>query len=185
MKSYLFDVSSLLDNPGSHSEVDAELEVDELVLRTQSAVLPEKPSLRGVVEGVGSAVMLRAELSALIEQQCSRCLEPFVNEVVVPVEELYRGKPGVRAPAVNEESEAFPIVGGKIDLVPAAVQALLMEVPFKPLCAPDCGGLCPVCGKNLNLEPHRCKIEAIDDRMSGLRGLSQALEEERERKRFS
>lgn len=179
MRSYMVEVSSLLDNPGSHSEVDAELEVDELVLRTQSAALPDKPRLRGVIEGVGSAVMLRAELTALIEQQCSRCLEPFVNRVSVSVDELYKGKAGVGGPAINEETEAFPIVGGKIDLVPAAAQALLMEVPFKPLCAPECAGLCQVCGKNLNLEPHQCKTETIDDRMSGLKGLSEALEEER------
>ena len=176
MASYLVDVSSLLGSPGSRSEVDAELEVHELVLRTQTAIMLAKPRVVGVIEGVGAAVRLRAELTAVIEQQCGRCLETFATEVLIPLDELYVKKP---AP------EPFPIAEGKIDLIPAAVQALLMEVPLKPLCDSLCAGLCPVCGKNLNLEPHECKKETIDDRMSGLTGLREVLEEERKRKSSS
>lgn len=175
MKSYLVDVSALLRSPGSQSEVDAELEMNDLVLRTQTAVLPVRPRLVGVIEGVGAGVMLRAELTGVIEQQCGRCLEPFATEVVIPVEELY----------VKNEPESLPIAEGKIDLAPAALQALLLEVPVKPLCGSQCAGLCPVCGKNLNLEPHECKKETIDDRMSGLMGLREALELERKRKSSS
>jgi uncharacterized protein len=46
-----------------------------------------------------------------------------------------------------------------------------LALPMKPLCRPDCQGLCPVCGKNRNVETCACQSEWVDPRMEALRRL--------------
>ena len=54
----------------------------------------------------------------------------------------------------NQEAEQFLPENGYMDLGEIIREYLVMEVPYAPVCKEDCKGLCPVCGKNLNFEPH-------------------------------
>ena len=51
------------------------------------------------------------------------------------------------------EEEASRLEGDLIDLEPVLRDAVVLELPFQPLCRPDCAGLCPECGANLNDDP--------------------------------
>ena len=62
-----------------------------------------------------------------------------------------------------------------LDLGTWARDAIALELPDKILCRPDCAGLCPVCGKNLNDEPHEHAEETGDTRWSALESLREQL----------
>ena len=66
--------------------------------------------------------------------------------------------------------------GDGIDIAPALLQALLLELPMQPLCRPDCKGLCPDCGADLNQQPCTCNHQDIDIRFSKLQALLQEMQ---------
>jgi len=105
----------------------------ELDLRLESAV-------EGVLVTGTAQVELRGE--------CVRCLSAVEDRLEVDLQELYV-YPGSEA----EEEEASRMVGDLLDLEPVLRDAVVLELPFQPLCRPDCAGLCPECGANLNDDP--------------------------------
>src|SRR5699024_4041658 len=72
----------------------------------------------------------------------------------------------------DEEAEELPeLVGDRLDLEPALVDALVLALPFQPLCTPDCPGLCPRCGERLADLPADHDHEDLDPRWSALGSL--------------
>jgi uncharacterized protein len=63
----------------------------------------------------------------------------------------------------------------QLDLSAWARDALVLGLPAQILCRPDCAGLCPVCGKDLNVEPHEHEEERVDDRWAALQALKDKL----------
>ncbi len=100
---------------------------------------------------------------------CFRCLEDAVLEVPIRAREYQATKPDddeLRSPYVEDD---------KLDLSAWARDALVLELPEKILCRADCAGLCPVCGKNLNDEPHEHEEETSDPRWEALESLRDQL----------
>ncbi len=64
--------------------------------------------------------------------------------------------------------------GRGIDINPSSLawQEFSIALPAKPLCSPQCSGLCPVCGCNKNKEKCDCEIENADPRFAVLRNLT-------------
>ena len=124
--------------------------------------------LESVVEGVlvtGTAVVrLRGD--------CARCLETISSTQEVDIQELYC-YPGKEL----DDAEAMRIEGELIDLEPVLRDAVVLELPFTPLCRPDCAGLCPDCGANLNADPEHSHGEPTDPRWAGLAGWTEPMNE--------
>ena len=75
-----------------------------------------------------------------------------------------------------EEPGAFVIDAQQVlDLSEAVRQYREIELPMQPLCGPDCAGLCPTCGRDLNMETCQCPQEPADSRWSALAGLERAV----------
>ena len=123
--------------------------------------------LRGQLRATG-------EVSAQVDLQCGRCLEPFVATVTAPLEELFRQTidvvSGSPVPADEaDDPESFTIDANHIvDLTEPVRQALLVALPLRPLHSEDCRGLCPTCGTNWNLATCDCAPEEIDPRFADL-----------------
>jgi uncharacterized protein len=77
---------------------------------------------------------------------CRRCAEPVSGELSIHVHERYADAPL----AGSSDEELYPIVDDDLDLGPLVRDAVVLELPMAPLCRPDCAGLCPRCGANLN-----------------------------------
>ena len=71
----------------------------------------------------------------------------------------------------DEELTTQYIVGANLDVSQWARDAVALALPDKILCRPDCAGLCGVCGKNLNDEPHTHEEEHRDPRWAALEAL--------------
>jgi uncharacterized protein len=116
---------------------------------------------------------LEGEARANVAQQCSRCLKAIETPVTATFAEQYYATIDVTS---GDEKEAAPpdakTIGGdfRIDLTPLLREELILATPLAPLCRPDCKGLCEVCGRDLNAEPHEHET-AVDERWGKLREL--------------
>lgn len=125
-------------------------------------------------------IRVRGTLRGFVSLECTRCLQEYRQEMDIQVDEFYR-RPGIGAVSpegrllpremeVPEEDE-YLIDEGTIDLNVLVNDAVILSLPIKHLCSPECRGLCPYCGINLNLETCDCRVEDIDPRLEVLRKL--------------
>lgn len=99
--------------------------------------------VKGTVRNRYQGIAIEAVISAHAVAPCARCLGDVAFDVDVPLE-CFIGPDGVSDDLVSIED------GHVIDLSTAVEEALFDEYPSKLLCSPDCKGLCPVCGQDLN-----------------------------------
>jgi uncharacterized protein len=174
----LFNVLNDLRQPmGSVSEIDlheAEVKAGDIVIRDLDG------SVRFLRTDRGLLTRLRAK--GTIDEVCARCLREVRVPVKVNFEEEYvpMFDPNTGAAiylADAEEDVTFRISPRwELDLREGLRQYILMSEPAKPLCRPDCAGLCPICGTDLNAGPHECERSA-DERWSALAGLKNEISE--------
>jgi uncharacterized protein len=111
-------------------------------------------------------LLVQVKIQAFVQTECVRCLNDFSQPLEIDFTELY----AFTSNSVTESGLIFP-ENGKIDLAPIVREEMLLAIPISPLCRPDCKGLCPVCGENLNEMICNHEDEAIDSRLSALRSL--------------
>lgn len=102
--------------------------------------------LDAVVEGI----LARGTIGFRLELPCSRCLEPQVVAKQVPVAELFQD-PRKREEG-DEDDPGYELVDDltAIELDTLVRDTVLVDLPVRILCRPDCRGLCSTCGANLN-----------------------------------
>jgi uncharacterized protein len=71
----------------------------------------------------------------------------------------------------DDGEDYIELADGKLELEETAIEQLMMEFPMKELCSPDCKGLCPKCGKDLNEGECGCVKKEIDPRLAILQKL--------------
>jgi len=115
-------------------------------------------------------------VSCKISVPCSRCLAEFEQELSSRMQlTLVRDLPHVESEDGEElelsaEDLGMVQVGlDEIDLHQAIAEQLLLELPWHPLCATDCAGLCAQCGANLNRGPCGCHPETGFSRFAALK----------------
>jgi uncharacterized protein len=118
--------------------------------------------LESVVEGV----LVTGTATVQVRGECVRCLGQISDELEVEIQELYV-YPGVEL----DNDLASRLQGDLIDLEPVLRDAVVLDLPFQPLCRDDCAGLCVKCGANLNENPNHRHESDLDPRWAALRGL--------------
>jgi uncharacterized protein len=118
-------------------------------------------------------IRLVGSLSTRLEASCARCLEPVALDVAREFDLLYRPE-GVDAgkdeiSVTQAEAEIGYYTGEGLPLEDFLCEQVLLSVPIKTVCREDCKGLCPYCGKNLNVESCSCKVEPKDPRWDALK----------------
>lgn len=116
-------------------------------------------------ESVGDGILVTGIAEVQLAGECGRCLTPIASEEVIDVQELFLF-PG-KDP---DDEEASRVQDECIDLEPLIRDAVVLDLPFIPLCREDCAGLCPTCGADLNAEPEHQHDDEIDPRWAGLVG---------------
>jgi uncharacterized protein len=125
-------------------------------------------------------IRLRGRLSAGIELQCARCLEPVPQDIARDFELLYRplGADAGRdeLSVTDAEAEIGYYQGDGLLLEDVLREQLLLALPLKVTCREDCRGLCPHCGKNLNQEQCSCSVPVEDPRWAALKEIRDKIE---------
>ncbi len=169
----MLDTRELGRRPGSQRQVTrtvpapADLGIEVLSVPEGSQV---ELDLR--LEAVMEGVLVTGTAQAVVEGECVRCLEPIHDEVEVPFQELY-GYDDTRGHDVSEEDDEVSMLRDDLlDLEPLLRDAVVLALPFQPLCMDDCPGLCSECGARLADDPDHAHEAAIDPRWATLTQLS-------------
>ena len=120
------------------------------------------------LESAGDGIWVSGTVTAPLVGQCVRCLTSIDDPRTFTIQELYY------YPGKDAEEDALFVEYDRIDLEPALRDAVVLELPFSPLCRDDCAGLCPTCGADLNHDPDHTHGPAIDARWAALQGLADA-----------
>jgi uncharacterized protein len=169
-----FNVAGLLaESPGGTR--DARLR-DHYVTLGQDVELagPMDADLR--LQRTNRGILLRGSARAPLLRTCARCLDTFVEEVEVELEEEFLPTidPHAGTPVtVDPEDAGTSSIDAhhEIDLRPLLHDELALTEPMHPLCRPDCPGLCSVCGRSLVGAPHDHPDDEVDPRLAVLASL--------------
>ncbi len=163
----MLDTRELGRRPGSQREVSrtvpapADLGIEVLGVPQGS---PVELDLR--TEAVMEGVLVTGTARAALEGECARCLEPISDEIEVRFQELFvYDDQGVDP---DEELEVSMLQGDLVDLEPLLRDAVVLALPFQPLCEDDCPGLCVECGARLADDPGHAHDAPVDPRWEGL-----------------
>ncbi|HEU5035776.1 MAG TPA: YceD family protein [Nocardioides sp.] len=168
----MLDTRELGRRPGSQHQVKrtvpapADLGIE--VLRVPEGS-PVDLDLR--LEAVMEGVLVTGSASAVLAGECARCLEPIDDEIDVRFQELFVYDD--QDYSSGEDDEVSMLEGDLVDLEPLLRDAVVLALPFQPLCEDDCPGLCPDCGARLKDDPGHAHEEPIDPRWAGLAALKQ------------
>lgn len=118
----------------------------------------------------GRGILARVRVDGEAHLHCSRCLEEFSLPVPVEFETEYREGAGLPREA-GEGPNIVYYQGDTLDLEGEVRENLFLAIPMKPVCREACAGLCPACGRNLNLDACRCETVEIEPRLASLKDL--------------
>ena len=168
----MLDTRELGRRPGVQREVSlsvpapADLGIDVLRVREGEPVEIDL-RLEAVLEGVLVTGSAQADLSG----ECARCLEPISDTIEVRFQELFLYDDDQ---ALSEEDDEVSMLEDDLlDLEPLLRDAVVLALPFQPLCRDDCPGLCTECGARLADDPDHTHEAAIDPRWASLATLQQ------------
>jgi DUF177 domain-containing protein len=119
-----------------------------------------------VVQRAQTGDIFRLRFATRVEGPCMRCLGPAGVDVVVDAQEYESSDP-----AAAEELRSEYVRDGELDVGAWAHDQVALNLPEPILCRPDCAGLCPVCGRNLNDDPHEHDEVVVDPRWAALEAL--------------
>ncbi|GAA1521957.1 hypothetical protein GCM10009788_27280 [Nocardioides humi] len=125
------------------------------------------------LEAVMEGVLVTGTASAVLEGECARCLEPIRDDLEVTFQELFVYDDIRDSAEAEEDDEVSMLQDDLVDLEPLLRDAVVLALPFQPLCQDDCPGLCPECGVRLADEPGHRHEAAIDPRWAALTELRQ------------
>ena len=124
-------------------------------------------------------IRLVGDYRTRVEILCARCLDPVVRDVASSFDLLYRPlgiDAGAHERSVAEaDTEIGYYAGEGLQLQDVLREQVLLAVPLKAVCREDCKGLCPHCGRNLNLESCQCGPAHPDARWQALKDLKNKL----------
>ena len=112
-----------------------------------------------------SGTVLELAFDVSLEGPCFRCLQDAELALQLRLREYEATKPE------SEDERTEYLEDDRVDLSAWEHDAIALALPDKILCRPDCAGLCPVCGKDLNVEPHEHVEERTDPRWAVLNQL--------------
>ncbi len=124
----------------------------------------------------GADVVVTGRIDATVPVVCSRCLEEFRSEVRPEVDARFVPKPADHTVELGADDLDLDFYqNDELNLATLIETETSLALPMKPLCRPDCRGLCPVCGVNSNTTPCTCERRAPDPRLAPLRELAARL----------
>ncbi len=119
------------------------------------------------LESVTEGVLVTGTVAAPLTGQCARCLDPLTDDLVVDVCELFAYAAST-TDETTERDEVYRVGGERLDVEPVVRDAVVLALPWTPLCRPDCAGLCPDCGQRLDDLPADHTHEQLDPRWAAL-----------------
>jgi uncharacterized protein len=165
-----FDVRQVKLRPGEAYRDELEVELPAFEFGGQRYLpVPERVRAELGITRATTGTVFTLAFTARLHGPCYRCLGDAVLEVPIAAREYQDTSP-------EDEQMTTPYLhDDRLEVSDWARDAVALALPDKILCRPDCAGLCPECGRNLNEEPHTHEEEHGDPRWEALEALRQHL----------
>lgn len=164
---YTLDVYDIMHRPGEMREVEFELTVPEALQTTLIGVPKGAPLyIAARLESLHDGILVSAEVEATAVGECGRCLIEVREPLQVEIRELFAYS--------QDQAFEYAVQDDHVDLEPVIRDAVVLALPFQPVCQEDCLGLCPQCGVRLLDEPGHQHEAEVDPRWAALSGLTGA-----------
>lgn len=167
MQPVILALDARLGEAGDTLPLNGHLDETSYTLGEREFSLPSGIDYDLMLTNAGEGILATGILTTHVVGTCDRCLSPAEFDVSGEVDEYYLFEEPEDTGDDDDDELDFSLVSADntIDLSGALLSTLVMETPFVVLCRPDCKGLCPVCGANLNEEDcgHAAQIE--EDRL--------------------
>ena len=162
-RRYEENIRDILNRPGEMRERSRTFEVPEKL----GEALAEVPAgvemeLDVRLESVHEGILVSAEVRTTMAAECGRCLKNFTTPFQVEFQELFAYTP--------TEADEYEVHGDHVDLEPPLRDAVVLALPFQPVCRPDCPGLDPETGELRETEAAVAPNVEIDSRWAALAG---------------
>ena len=160
------NLSPILNGKRMTLNVDAEFDVEQL--QDQQDIHYLSPLIvKGIIRKTADFIKMDVHIETEIALACARCLSEKKYSMILDTEVHLLTSEDV---SWEDDYDSFIIENDEVDLIEIATTEIIQEIPIQPLCEEDCLGLCPHCGKNLNVEECDCEPET-DSRFDILKEL--------------
>jgi uncharacterized protein len=165
---WVLDVRAMSRQPGHLRRVSLDVDApDDLGTEIITAVPGSTIHLDLRLETVAEGIVATGTVSAAFAGECVRCLATLAFTETADFQELY-----VYSESDAEDDEALRLSGDDLDLEQAVRDALVLDLPFQPLCRADCPGLCVECGFPFAEDPGHHHDDGVDPRWAALQALA-------------
>ena len=166
----IFDLRNVRVRSGEEHREAVEVAIAPIELGGQRYVaVPEQVAAELAVTRASTGWVFDLRFSVRLHGPCVRCLADAVVDNELALREYQATSPD------SDELATPYLADDRLDLSAWGRDSLILALPDKILCRPDCAGLCPVCGKDLNREPHTHGEEEPDTRWAALSELKNKL----------
>jgi uncharacterized protein len=165
-ESLQISVHDLINKPGTMREKQVDVVIDEPMANFAIGI-PAGSTIEidARFESVHEGILVTGDAFATASGECSRCLDPIDSAVEVEFQELF---------AYSGTSEDdFVVENESIDLDQVIRDAVVLSLPFQPVCSAGCKGLCVTCGAKLNEDPQHAHEAPVDPRWNALTNLKE------------
>jgi len=160
------NVANIKKDLTGKKDIDLEASARELELEDTGIKFLGSVSVKGEISNAGDVLLLQVHVAAKVERTCSRCLKEFEADTGADVTEKYY--PAGSSP----DEDALTYENDQVDITEPVREALILSEPISALCREGCLGICPVCGKDRNVELCSCEEKSVDPRLLALRNFS-------------
>lgn len=162
---YRFDVRDLWHRAGEMREKSRSFDVPEQLGASVATVPAGTPlTLDARFEGLHEGILVSGHVTTTAVGECVRCLDHVELPVDVAFQEVFAYSP--------DDAFDYTVHDNHVDCEPVVRDAVVLSLPFQPVCRPDCPGLDPETGERLADHPERKPREVIDPRWAALQGFA-------------
>lgn len=116
---------------------------DNFVFLRDNYMIPVSAEVTGIVYRQGTDYIVDGKVKTVLNLNCDLCLSAFETKLDFDLNEVFSETP-------DSDEEIWELSDKTIDLKPAVIANIILNMPMQVLCSDDCKGLCPRCGHNLN-----------------------------------
>lgn len=117
------------------------------------------------VQNSGKFLLVQGTIRTELVATCARCLEEFIYPLDLRYEDEW-----VASDLASEDQKETALLFDKdvIEIRDRILEQIVMALPMKFICSPECRGLCPYCGVNRNMAKCECQDKEPDPRFAAL-----------------
>lgn len=168
-----WNVAAELKLPGSTGHFEGEYPQAALEYGGRKVEFSAPISLIGAYSFDGEGFTVRGHASTVLYADCAKCNRRFDEPFSFDFEERFEKQ-------ASEDDGIYGYIGEVLDLSQMVLDNLLLKLPMRSLCKPDCKGLCPHCGCDLNMAQCSCSLEEEVEKRNPLPTLGRLLNDDKE-----